>query len=569
MIRVTMALLLAGTGISAPVGSIVGLVVDAGTREPLAGASVVVSGLDLGAAADASGRFVITRVPAGTWSVEASMVGYRAQVRTPVAVNPGHATEVEFRLSPEPTRLAEVVVRPDHFPKVKDAPVSERNFAAEEIRVAPGGNGDIQRVVQAMPAVVSSGDQDNEVIVRGGNPNENLFLVDGIEIPYPNHFGSFTTQGGPINMLNGLLVREVDFVAGAFPARYGGRTSSVMDISLKRGSARGFDGNIDMGMAGLGAVFGFPLPGRGNSFIGSYHKSFLEIMSASGVWGMSAVPYYDNLLAKATLRFADGQELTLLGLAGWDKIVLKAGEDVVKYSYSARYQTFRTAGGLALQSLFGKTGHGRFLLSGTGAEWKGIATRDSLWQDTIQVTSTGESSYGCRYDLSLRLADGQETQAGINASRVGSDFGFYIAPDTVFRYQYGPDSVVIDSTPLLDTLGRPYVALIDCSARAQSWKTGAYLQHRLGLIRLGTLTLGVRADWFGYTGEWTVSPRLGFSTSLLPGGIGLNLGWGVHYQEPQWYMLLQDSVANRHMRSRRSDHYVLGLERLIGDDARV
>ncbi|MBM3315252.1 TonB-dependent receptor [candidate division WOR-3 bacterium] len=554
---------------AAPVGSIIGTVVDATTREPLAGANVVVRATDLGAACDPAGRFGVAAVPAGTYTVEASMIGYAAQSRSLVTVSPAHATEIEFRLSAERIQVTGVTVRAEHFPKVKDAPVSERTFSAEEVAVAPGGVGDIQRVVQAMPSVVSSGDQDNEVIVRGGNPSENLFLVDGVEIPYPNHFGSFFTQGGPINMLNALLVREVDFVAGAFPARYGNRTSSVMDVSLRRGSTREFDGNVDVGMTGLGVVLESPLPGRDNSFIGSYHKSFLELMAQMGVWGMSAVPYYDNALAKATVRLSPGNELSLLGLWGDDRIDIEPGGDVVDAGYWVRQHTWRVAGGVGLQTLFGHTGYGRLLVSGAGTTWDALVTRDSSRADTAQLNVTTEGCWGGRYDASLRLWPGHETRVGVGVSALPTDHRFRVAPETVYSYSYGPDSTVIDSTPLLDSLGNPYVFEIDSRAEAASRRTGAHIQHRLPVFGVGDLTVGLRTDRLEYTGDWTLSPRVGFSSRPLVAGIGLHGGWGIHHQEPQWYMLMQDTAANRGLRSRRSDHYVVGIERVFGEDLKL
>jgi hypothetical protein len=560
---------LASTADATPTGSIAGIVVDAATREPLAGASVVVNGTDLGAAADAHGSFVVLDVTVGTYTVEASMIGYKSRARSPVIVNPGHSADLQFRLEPERIQLGMVTVRAEHFPKVKDAPVSERNFAAEEIELAPGGSGDIQRVVQAMPSVVSSGDQDNEVIVRGGNPNENLFMIDGIEIPYPNHFGSIFTQGGPINMLNALVVREVDFVAGAFPARFGGRTSSVMDISLKRGSLKGIDGNIDMGMAGLGVVAEVPLPGQGNSFIGSYHKSFLEIMAKTGIWGMTAVPYYDNALGKATFRINRANELSVVGIWGGDRIEIAPGEDIVDHGYWVRQKTSRVAGGVGLQTLFGDKGYGKLLVSGASTHWDAIVAGDSVYSDTAQANLTTEQAWGGRYDVSLRFWPGHETQAGVAGSRMPFDYRFSLMPDTVYGFTYGPDSTVVDSTPLLDSLGHPYIFDIDARAKASSWKAGAYLQHRLSLLDFGHLTLGVRADRFDYTGDFELSPRAGFSTRPLVGGISVHGGYGWHFQDPQWYMLLQDSVANHDLRSRRSDHYIVGLERLFGDDVKL
>ncbi len=552
-----------------PTGSIAGYVIDAATRSPLPGASVTVVGTELGAAADAAGRFVINRVPVGIHTVEASMIGYAAQARTNSVVSPGRQTELSFRLSRARISIGEVTVRVEHFPRVKDAAVSQRNFAAQEIEIAPGGLGDIQRVVQAMPSVVSSGDQDNEVIVRGGSHNENLFLIDGIEIPYPNHFGSFAAQGGPVNILNPLLVREVDFVAGAFPARYGGRASSVMDISLKRGSLEELDGSIDMGMAGLGVVFESPLPGRTGSFIGSYHKSFLELMARMGVWGMSAVPYYDNALGKVILRPWPGHEFSLLGLWGSDHIYIGPGENVDENTYTIRQQTQRYAGGFGWQSLFGNHGYGRLLLSTNSTSWNAFVHESTDVNDTLQSLKSSVGTLAARYDAALRLAPGQETQTGVMLSRTPADMQFFLKPSPFYRYLYNPDSSIADSFPVLDSAGNPTYWTMNSYGQASSVNLSAYLSHRIELGRLLDVTAGLRLDRFGYTGATSIAPRLGIATHPLFGGASLHAGWGWHFQPPEWYILFADTVANRNLRDRRSDHYVVGIERRFGQDIRL
>jgi hypothetical protein len=556
--------------VAEPTGSIAGIVYDAATRTPLAGASVVVLNTELGAAGDADGRFLVTDIPAGTYSVEASMIGYESQVKTIVVVDPARTTELVFRLGQSRIQLAEVTVKAEYFPKVKDAPVSERNFSAAEVEVAPGGLGDIQRVVQAMPSVVSSGDQDNEVIVRGGNPNENLFMVDGIEVPYPNHFGSFTAQGGPINMLNPILVREVDFVAGAFPAKYGNRASSVMDISLKRGSLRQLDGSIDMGMGGLGAVLEFPLPGQGNSFIGSYHKSFLELMAEMGVWGgMSAVPYYDNALGKATLRLARGHDLSVLGMWGADHIEIEPYANVDSNDYTAKQTTSRYAGGIGWQMLFGDRGYGRLLLSGNNTSWDALAHESTDVGDTIQYARSSIGGLQARYDAAFRLAPGHETQGGLTVGRSPSDFSFFTKPDTVYRYDYDTSNVVVDSFPVLDSAGNPVVWKMQGYGNAASLNLGAYLQHRFALDGLGHLTAGGRVDHFGYSGATSIAPRVGFSSRPLVANTRINAGWGWHFQPPDWFTFFSDSAANQELRDRRSDHYIVGLERPFGTDVKL
>ena len=557
-----------------PTGRITGSIYDASTRSALVGANIVVLNTELGAAADQNGRFIVHNIPAGTYSVEASMIGYRSQVMTRVVVEPSRATELVFKLSQSAIEMAEITVRPDYFPKVKDAPVSERNFNTEEIQTQPGGLGDIQRVVQAMPAVVSSGDQDNEIIVRGGNPNENLFLVDGIEIPYPNHFALFTQQGGPISMLNALLIREVDFVAGAFPARYGERASSVMDIALKNGSYTELEGNIDMGMAGLGIVFEGPLPNRIGSFLGSYHKSFLEIMAETKVWGeMTAVPYYDSYLGKLNFKLSPANELFLLTLYGDDHINIEPGEDVTKSETRTQSKTSRLAAGIGWQTLFGEIGFGKLTFSWVRTHWDAIS--EDLYHEpnvdtVIQVFST-EQALGARYNASLRWAKQQETQLGIGFSRVPFSYQVYSSSHPLFNYKYDSTGIIIDSSPYIDSLTREQVVtqFVDAKYNAASYKLGGYLQHKLTLGDFANLSIGARADYFKYTDKFYISPRVGLTTKPLLAGFSFNVGYGWHRQPPSYYILLWDSVANHYLESQRSDHYIIGLEKLFADDIKL
>ena len=96
---------------------------------------------------------------------------------------------------------------------------------------------DVFRLVQSLPGVVTTNDQRNDIVARGGSPSENLILVDGFEVPTVNHFGAQGTTGGPISMLNNELVRDANFLAGGFPAQHGERLSSVMDIRLREGQS--------------------------------------------------------------------------------------------------------------------------------------------------------------------------------------------------------------------------------------------------------------------------------------------------------------------------------------------
>ncbi|MEO0108826.1 MAG: TonB-dependent receptor, partial [candidate division WOR-3 bacterium] len=552
-------------GSAEPQGRIAGRVLDASTKAPVAGALVSLIGTEFGAVTNEMGDFSIPNLPVGTYAVEASGVGYQSQVKTEVVVVPRRSTELVFNLEPGVIVLPEVTVRPGYFPKAKDAPVSERVFDAEEIRTQTAGNGDIQRVVQALPALVSSGDQDNEVIVRGGNPNENLFLLDGIEIPYPNHFGNFGAQGGAVNMLDALIVRDVAFIAGAFPVRYGDRASSVMDINLRRGSTSEFGGNIDMGMVGLGLMLEGPLPGRLGSFIGTYHKSFLELMAKAGVWGgMTAVPYYDNFLGKIHFRLSPAHELTLLGLYGADHITIEPGQSGYgDSSYHIQYQTAHRALGLSWQTLFGKAGFGRLQLSGVQSNWLEVGTNREASRDTVLALDNSEGLNTLRYDASYAFTAGYESQAGFFLTQVPYSYKFRWNADSVYHYWYNPDGTIARDSFMYA------VPRLDIDNSVKSYKTGGYLQQKMGLGTVGQLTLGLRADYFAYTNKFYLSPRIGFSSVPLFGGLVFNAGYGWHRQSPPGFALMYDPAGNHYLESQRSDHYVLGLEYQLAADAKL
>lgn len=554
-----------------PLGRINGYVYDASTRAPLIGVNIMIIDSDQGAGVDENGYFIIHDVTAGIHSVEASMIGYRPQVKTSVVIEPGKTTQVVFFLEEHAIEIEGVTVRADYFVKVKDAPVSERNFSSEEIQVQPGGIGDISRVVQAMPAVVSTGDQDNEIIVRGGSPNENLFLIDGIELPYPNHLNQHGEQGGGINILNSLLIREINFIAGAFPVRYGDRSSSVMDIALIRGQDDALGVNIDMSMAGLGLILQGPLPGNG-SFLGSVHRSYLDFLVDAKIMDMDIVPQYNSYLGKIHYNFSNLDEFAAVALYADDYVIAQPGQGIFDEDYAYEFSTSRAAFGLSWQRLYGDKGFGRLLFSGAYMHWEGYdqEVTDNMLGDTIRQQSATEKKYGLQYEATLRWSSGHQSQVGLSAARIPFAYKIYAAPETIFIYTYDADSMVVDSTYYLDAYGNPGVTeTIDIDHDASSYKLAAYLQHRFALDAFGHLVMGLRADYFNYTGKYYISPRLGFSSEPLCAGFSMTAGYGWHYQSPPYHILLWDSLANHHLESRRSEHFIAGLERLFADDTKL
>ena len=124
---------------------------------------------------------------------------------------------MKFYLNPTALKVQEVTVRAGFFEKAKDGIVSTQTIDIEEIRSDPIGTYDIQMMVHSLPSVVTATDQNNEIIVRGGGPGENLFIMDHLVIPNPNHFGEVGSGGGAVNIINTEFVERIDFFCRRFP----------------------------------------------------------------------------------------------------------------------------------------------------------------------------------------------------------------------------------------------------------------------------------------------------------------------------------------------------------------
>ncbi len=204
-LRSVLVLILASLALVRPVvaqeaatGLISGTVLAAATDAPIEGAQVTLVGTALRAVADARGRFVITGVAPGIWRLQVRAIGYAPLIIPDIVVGSAKPAVVVVRLAPLATDLGAVAVTASYFLPSLSATTSTQSFTSEAIRRAPGVQEDVVRAVALFPGVGVTQPGRNDLVVRGGAPFENLFLVDGIEVPNINHFGSQGSTGGPL-----------------------------------------------------------------------------------------------------------------------------------------------------------------------------------------------------------------------------------------------------------------------------------------------------------------------------------------------------------------------------------
>ena len=283
-------------------GSIVGTVRSAQTGKVLFQVTIEIPELEREAETDSLGSFRFDTLAPGTYTLQIGKSGFEPQTRNDVYVAGSGEKRVDINLVPQILTLDKMVVRSKSFHRSADMSSSTKIMNADEILRAPGALVDIQRVVQNLPSVTSGGDNVNEVVVRGGTPGENLLIMDNIEIPNANHFADQHSGGGVVSLINPLLVKGLTFNAGAPPAQYGGKASSVIDVSMRDGNDAIVLGGLDLGMSGAGGHVEGPM-WRGANFMASFHKSYLDFISSFE--STTAVPKYWGLQAKVSQKIAE------------------------------------------------------------------------------------------------------------------------------------------------------------------------------------------------------------------------------------------------------------------------
>lgn len=321
-----------------------GRVIDKITREGIPYAAVIIVGVEgSGILADSTGVFRLEKVPPGISRFSAIQLGYRTVVTPDYRITP-YTPFIEIEMEEDPTELAASTVRPSPFLKSVESPVSVRVISLGDIEKIPGSNKDISRIVRSYPGVSYSPiGYRNDLIVRGGGPSENVFFIDGVEIPNINHFATQGASGGPVSILNSDLIREINFYTGSFPSNRGGALSSVMDITLRDGNKdkQAFKAVIGASEAGVSASGHF---GRNTTYIASVRQSYLQLLFK--LLGLPMLPNYIDAQFKIKTKLNDRNELTFLGLAGFDNMKLneepddKGDEYLLSYLPLLKQETF-------------------------------------------------------------------------------------------------------------------------------------------------------------------------------------------------------------------------------------
>ena len=540
-------------------GTIRGIVVQS-DGSPGKSLQVCIANTGLCAPSDRSGRFAAIDARPGTVKLEVRMASGQALPSGEVEVRAGQTSEVRLELPELAAVESSVTITASELLVPDEVVTSGVGIQRREIAKTAGVLQDVSRYVSTLPGVVTgSADFRNDIIVRGGSPLENLFIVDNIEIPNINSFANFSSAGGLVSLLDVQLVEDVTFLTGGYPAPYINRLSSVMQVAQREGNRDKFHARATFAYAGAGGVLEGPWAGGKGSWIVSARRSFLDYFTQDT--GTGGVPVYYSFTGKVVRDFGNFDRIWVTGVAGIDEIRLGLSEKTKRGeglgALDIRYAGGRNATGINWQRIFGTRGVGLLGLTHSSAAVDSTVkdlVRDGPLDPALSVDQavaagaltfrqdSTENETTIKYDLTLHAGSAGEYRLGGAQKLFANDY-LTLSP---LGYD-GPFTREPDLNP------------IDLREGFEAAQSSVYLQgtHRLGQrIRA---TVGGRFDRYGHFGSShsRISPRAAVSIALAD-GLSWNSSWGMYHQIPL-YLFLAAYPENRQLAPARSEHWVSGL----------
>ena len=523
-------------------GNIVGEVYHATTREPLPGANIIIVGTTIGAAADENGYFQIENIPVGRYSVRATVIGFTPRIIADAVVNPARPLELRFDLVESSIELGEVNVVADFFQKLPEAPLSTQFQSYEEIRRLPGGLEDVVRAISILPGVAQVEPGRNDLIVRGGAPSENLYVIESIEVPNINHFGTQGASGGPLSYVNLDFVESTSFSTGGFGVRYGDKLSSVLTINLRDGRTDRLGGKTTISASQFGLNLEGPASEEG-SFLFSARRSYLDFIFKAAGFGF--VPEYWDFLGKAHYHLGKNDKLNILAIGALDNVKFFNNTQDKRYDNSKILGSNQNqfVGGISWRHLF-QSGYSTLSFGQTYVNFEYVQS-DSLLQPIFSNTSF-EHETSLNGDIIVQLSKQTEISFGLHAK--------------IVRFQND-----IELKPFWTNFGQ--LLSVDALFDTTAFK-GAFfgqISQTLGSLRL---TAGVRGDYFNLIrNRLVIAPRLSATYALSP-TLNFNASMGRYYQAPS-YVWLTAHAQNRDLNYAAVNEYVAGIEHIMRRDTKL
>lgn len=504
--------------------SLSGFVYDSSTGEALIGANVYLKGISLGASTNLSGYYVIPNIPSGKYNLIVSYVGYKTFTQE-IILKERENKRFDVKLIPTAILSEEVVVSAESIDvaeKLFNKPVSKIEITPVQIGKVPQViESDLLRTLQSLPGIVPVSDFSSAIYVRGGTPDQNLFLVDGTDVYNPEHaFGLFST-------FNTDAIKKVEVYKGGFGAEYGGRLSSVINITNNDGNRNNFEGKASLSLLSLNTTLQTPI-GEIGSLSGSLRRTYLDQIVAKFIDDIPDYYFLDGNL-KAFFDLNNSNKLSISFYGGIDNLdYVFDKEKIFGFNYKWGNQT-------------------------GSVNWRTVITPKLF--GNFWITSSRFFS-----DFSLKEQEyGEKNQINDVTLKAALEY-FY---SDVFNFKFG-----IEWKNVTGGLKEEFPeGKVDVTKHPRLYSS--YLSMNWKPNLLWNIEAGLRGDYLeSEKNYYNIDPRLTIKYRLTEKS-NIKISYGIVHQYahqiPRVFMVSIWTASDENVKGSKAEHYILGYQREISN----
>lgn len=448
-----------------------GFVYDKSNGEPIMFANVLIKNTKLGSTTDVNGFFSFTKLQPGTYTLRVLYIGYDT-VNIQVTVKDKEIITKKIYLTESSVMLNEFVVSAEKTEKTEQVRISINKITPKQIERIPsiGSEPDFAQYVQVLPGVIFTGDQGGQLYIRGGSPIQNKVLLDGMVVYNPFHSIGF------FSVFDSDLIRNADVYTGGFNAEYGGRISSVMDITTKDGNRNRQSGKISASTFGSKLLLEGPLIKSNDqsktslSYVFSGKTSYIRQSSKLlySYVDSSGIPFsFNDFYGKLSLNTENGSKVNLFGFRFTDKVKYKA-----------------------LSNFNWKTG--------------GLGSNIILVPSGSPFLFKVNFSYS-NYEITLKESDGLPRSSLINGFNLGLAFNYFIGKNEL---NYGVETYGFKTDfNYYNSVGRKIDQVQNTTELA------AYIKYKIATEKM-VIEPGMRFQYYASLSKISPEPRLGLKYNL-------------------------------------------------------
>ena len=409
-------------------GGVRGFVYEESSGEPVIFTNVYLKGTTYGSSTDVNGYFSIPKIPAGSYELMVTYLGFDT-LRKPIEITANRIATEKLFLKKSSIQIQAVEISAEKQERLTNVTMSVTKATPKEIRQIPtvGGTADLAQYLQVLPGVVFTGDQGGQLYIRGGSPIQNKVLMDGMTIYNPFHsiglFSVFDTE----------IIRNADIYTGGFGSEYGGRISSIMDITMRDGNRRRFAGRVGVNTFGANALLEGPLIRQTNdgdgsaSFILSIKNSYLDESSKIfyNYVNEDGLPFeFTDLYGKVSFNTKTGSKFNLFGFNF---------KDAVRFQQTSKLNWNSFGGGMnfvlvpsgSSNLVSGKFNYSNYDITLEEQAASSTVTDDAGSQNVrLRPRTSGITSFN--FGINFKYFQGDnEFKYGIDVTGFGTDFSYY------------------------------------------------------------------------------------------------------------------------------------------------